>query len=136
MCGFVRLHLYTSALTTEAGTVTAQALTDLVRSIAGATENVGGIAFGIALLLFFFLFFKSRYIPRILSELGLFASVVWTALYFASLIFPEKRAVFLYMCFPPMGLAGVITGFWLMLFGIKNQGGDDPIRVSSEVAAY
>src|SRR5215469_7687923 len=46
MCSFVRLHLYASAQTAAVGTVTAETLADLMRSIAGATENIGGISFG------------------------------------------------------------------------------------------
>src|SRR5215813_3730221 len=117
MCSFVRLHLYTSAQTSAqpvgAAPTLAQTLSDLIRNIAGTTENIGGIAFGVGSLLFFYLFFKSRYIPRILSALGVFASVIWIGLYLASLVFPEKRAVFQYICFPPMALADVITGFYL-----------------------
>ena len=127
MCGFVRLHLYTASQMVGAGTVPAQALTDLMRSIASATENIGGISFGIALLLFFYLFFKSRYIPRTLSALGLCASAIWTGLYFANLIFPEHHALFRSICFPLMGLADVATGFWLMLFAVKNRSGTDPL---------
>jgi len=119
MCGFVRLHLYLSAQTAGAGTSAAQQLTDLIRSIAGATENLGGICFGIGLLLFFCLFLKSRYIPRVLSALGLCASVIWTGLYFANLVFPEQHVLFQRICFPLMGLADVTTGFYLMLFAVK-----------------
>jgi hypothetical protein len=126
MCGFVRLHLYTSSQTVAAGTVPAEALVNLMRSIAGATENIGGISFGIALLLFFYLFFKSRYIPRLLSALGLVASAIWTGLYLANLVFPEHHALFRSICFPLMGLADVATGFWLMLFAVKNQDRSDP----------
>jgi hypothetical protein len=133
MCGFVRLHLYTSSQTVEAGTVAAQALVDLVHSIAGATENIGGISFGIALILFFYLFFKSRYVPRILSAFGLFASAIWIVLYFARLIFPGQRAVFLLICFPLMGLALVITGFWLMLFAIRTSSASDPLCAATAV---
>ena len=122
MSGFVRLRLYTLSQTTGGDTISAQALNDLMRSIAGAAENIGGILFGIALLLFFYLFFKSRYIPRILSALGFFASVTWAGLYFAGLVFPEQRMLFGYICLPLMGVAVVATGFWLMLFAIKNQG--------------
>jgi len=71
------------------------------------------------LLIFFYLFFKSRYIPRALSALGLFASALWIALYFASLIFRQQHELFQHISFPPMGLADVITGFYLMLFGVK-----------------
>jgi len=116
MCGFVRVHLYASAQTI--GTTALQALSDLMSSIADVTENLGGICFGIGLLIFFYLFFRSRYIPRALSALGLFASVVWIGLYLASLIFPEQHELFQHISFPPMGLADVITGFYLMLFAV------------------
>ena len=119
MCGFVRLHLYTSAQTVGAGTVTAEALAELMRSVAGATENIGGICFGIGSLLFFYLFFKSRYIPWALSALGFSASVLWTCLYFANLVFPEHHALFQRICFPPMALADVTSGLYLMLFAVK-----------------
>jgi hypothetical protein len=125
MCGFVRLHLYLSAQTSEAGPITAPVLSDLIRNIAGVTENLGGIAFGIGSVLFFYLFFKSRYIPKILSGLGLLASVIWVGLYFASLVFPEQRSVFQNICFPPMALADITTGFYLMLFAVKTE-----VRVS------
>jgi len=127
MCGFVRLYLYLSSQRVVSGPDTAQALSDLMRSIARITENIGGISFGIGLLLFFYLFFKSRYIPRILAALGLLASVIWIALYFASLVFPEQRGIFLYICFPSMALADVVTGFYLMLFAVRTEGSDAAI---------
>jgi hypothetical protein len=125
MCGFVRLHLYISAQTVAVGTVTAEALADLMRTIARTTENIGGISFGIGSLLFFYLFFKSSYIPRLLSSLGLAASLIWTILYFANLVFPEQRALFQYICFPPMALADVAIGFYLALFAVKTGVGSN-----------
>jgi len=121
MCGFVRLHLCISAQSTGAGLVNAETLTDLIRSIANTTENIGGIAYGIGSSLFFYLFFKSRYVPRVISALGLVASVVWTALYCANLVFPEHHALFQYICFPPMALAEVVTGFYLVLFAVGTK---------------
>jgi hypothetical protein len=134
MCSFVRLHLYTSAPGAGAGSIPGELLSDLIRTIAGATENIGGISFGIGSCLFFYLFFTSRYIPRIISVLGPFASVIWTALYFARLVFPERHALFRYICFPPMALAEVGTGFYLMLFagGEKSK---TPAAPASSVAA-
>jgi hypothetical protein len=88
MCSFVRLHLYMSALGAGSDSTTAEPVSDLIRTIARTTENIGGISFGIGSCLFFYLFFKSRYIPRVLSVLGFVASVLWTGVYFASLIFP------------------------------------------------
>lgn len=133
MCSFVRLHLYTSA--PGAGSIPGVLLSDLIRTIAGTTENIGGISFGLGSCLFFYLFFTSRYIPRIISVLGLFASVIWTALYFASLVFPERRPLLQYICFPPMALAEVVTGFYLMLFAVGKRCRTPAIPASSAVDA-
>jgi Domain of unknown function (DUF4386) len=121
MCSFVRVHLYTSAQSLANGTIPAEALSDLMRNIAGTTENIGGISFGIGSLLFFYLFFQSDYLPKVMSALGLAASVIWTCLYFATLVFPERHALFLRICLPPMALADVITGLYLVLFGIRTE---------------
>jgi len=137
MSSFVRLHLYTSAQNAAGGTISAEALSDLMRSIAGVTENIGGISFGIGSLLFFYLFYKSSYIPRVLSALGLAASVIWTCLYFATLVFPERHALFQYICFPPMALADVITGLYLMLFAVRTGDRDNGAKwrvASAEVS--
>lgn len=124
--GFVRLRLYSS--TQPFGTLTndqSQALMDLTRQAASAAGNIDVICFGIGSTLFFYLFLKSAYIPRILSAFGMFASVVWTIMYFGSLIFPERIATIQYICFALMGIAEVTTGFWLMLFAVKTQARGD-----------
>ena len=99
----------------------AQPLSDLLRTIADTTENIGGILFGIGSLLFFYLFLRSRYIPRLIATLGLAASVLFTGIYFVSMIFPEHRGLFRIICFPPMGVADVATGLCLILFAAQNK---------------
>ena len=47
MCSFVRLHLYISARGTGAASIPGELLSDLIRTIAGTTENIGGISFGL-----------------------------------------------------------------------------------------
>ncbi len=121
MCNFARIHLYVSAQTSGAGPFAAQALVDLMRTMGNTTENLGGICFGVGSALFFYLFFKSRYIPRFVSTLGVCASVIWAGLYLANLIFPEDHTLFQYICFPPMAIADIATGFYLMLFAIKSE---------------
>jgi len=121
MCGFVRLHLSASAHRAEGGTPPAQALAELMRSIASTTENIGGICFGIGMLLFFYLFFQSRYIPRTLSTVGLCASVIWITLYFANLVFPEYHSQFQNLCLPLMAVADVATGIYLMCFAVRTE---------------
>lgn len=115
MCAFVMVHLYASR--PGAGMTAVETLADLMSRVADSTENLGGICFGIGLLIFFYLFFQSRYIPRPISALGLFASVVWIALYFANLIYPQYH--FQRVSVVPMGLADVITGIYLMVFAVK-----------------
>jgi len=121
ICHFVRLHLYTSPQPAGDGTIASQALVELTRSVAAAAEGIGGILFGTGSLLYFYLFLRSRYIPRMLSALGLSASVIWTGLYFANLVFPERHAVFQWISWPLMAVAELTTAFYLMLFAVKTQ---------------
>jgi len=121
MCGFVRAQLAISADQPGAGTVPVKAFSDLLRSIATLTENIGGVAFGMGLLLVFYLFWKSGYIPRVLSGLGVLASALWTAMYLASLVLPENRGLLMRICYAPGAVALVGTGFWLTVFTIKTR---------------
>lgn len=123
--GFVRLRLYTSPQSIgAAGTDQSQALVDLTRHAGVAAYNIGVMCFSIGSILFFYLFFRSRYIPRILSAFGVFASVIVTIMCFGSLIFPEHAATLQYG-WAPMAIAEVTTGFWLMLFAVKTQAPSD-----------
>jgi hypothetical protein len=121
MCAFVRMHFYAAAQTAGGAAVAAQASVDLMRTIGGTTENLGGSCFGIGLGLFYYLFFRSRYIPRFLSALGTCSSVIWTGMYLGNLVFPEQHELFQKICFPPMALADIGTGFYPMLFAVKSE---------------
>lgn len=123
--GFARLHLYTSSQSIGAlGADQSQALVDLTRHAGVAVYNISAIFFSIGSIVFFYLFFKSRYIPRILSAFGVFASVLVTIICFGSLIFPEHAATLQYG-WAPMAIAEVATGIWLMLFAVKTQARGD-----------
>ncbi len=123
--GFMKLGLYTSPQSLGAlGTDQSQALLDLTRHAGFAAYNISAIFFSIGSILFCYLFFKSRYIPRILSAFGVFASVVVTIICFGSLIFPERAATLQYG-WAPMAIAEVTTGFWLLLKGVNVQPRDN-----------
>jgi hypothetical protein len=47
--------------------------------------------------------------PQSPGGLGFFASLIWTALYFANLVFPEHHTTFQYVSWPLMALADVTT---------------------------
>jgi hypothetical protein len=122
--GFVRLGLYASPQSQGAlGTDQSQALVDLTRHAGFAAYNISAIFFSIGSILFFYLFFRSRYIPRILSALGVFASVVVTIMCFGILIFPEHAATLQYG-WAPMAIAEVTLGLWLLVKGIRTPIGE------------
>jgi hypothetical protein len=117
--GFVRLSLYRSPSIGALGA--GQSFLDLTRDAGFAVYNISAISFSIGSTLFYYLFFRSRYIPRTLSALGVFASVIVTLMCFGSLIFPEHSATLQYG-WAPMAIAEVTTGFWLM-FAVKIPAG-------------
>jgi hypothetical protein len=104
------------------GTDQSQALVGLTHHGASVAYDISGIFFSVGSTLFFYLFFKSRYIPRILSAFGVFASLIVTIICFGGLIFPEHAATLQYG-WVPIAVAEITTGFWLMLFAVKAQAG-------------
>jgi len=85
-----------------------------------AAFNVSAEFFGMGSILFFYLFLKSNYIPKLLSGLGLFASVLVPIISFASLILPQ-HAKLLQFGWVPMFFAEISVGFWLLFKGINLQ---------------
>lgn len=116
---FLTLRLYISPQSLGAwGTDQSQALVELTRHGASVAYDISAIFFSVGSTLFFYLFFKSRYIPRSLSTFGVFASVVVTIISFGSLIIPEHAMTFQYG-WGPIAIAEIITGSWLILFAVK-----------------
>ena len=115
---FAELRLYTSAQSIGGvASERSQALVDLMRYAGNGTYNVSALCFSIGSTLFFYLFFRSKYIPRTLSAFGVFASVLVTIICFGDLIFPEPAAMLRYG-WAPMAIAEVVTGFWL-IFAVR-----------------
>ena len=123
--GFSRLRLYSSPQSIAAlGTEQSQALVELLGQAGSVVVNVSATCFSIGSILFFYLFFKSRYIPRLLSAFGVFASVIVTIMCFGNLIVPEHATTLQYG-WAPMAVAEVTTGFWLMWFAVRTQAFSD-----------
>jgi hypothetical protein len=125
---FFRLGLYSSPQSIAVlGADQSQALVSLTRFANSASVNICAIFFSIGSTLFFYLFFKSTYIPKVLSAFGVFASIIVTIICFGSLIFPERAATLMYG-WAPMAIAEIVTGFWLM-FAVRI-----PARVQQQSA--
>jgi hypothetical protein len=87
----------------------------------GVGTDVGAIFFSVGSTIFFYLFLTSRYIPRILSAWGIFASLVYTMVWFVSLVLPQYAETAVLVGSLPILLAELSTGFWLLIAGIKVQ---------------
>jgi hypothetical protein len=118
---FSNLKLYIGADSTNA--FAANQLSVLVHLHSGL-YNIGAIFFSVGSILFFYLFLKSTYIPKVLSALGLFASVLFPIVCFASLISPQ-HATMLQLGWLPMALAEVSVGLWLLFKGVNVRPRDD-----------
>jgi hypothetical protein len=68
--------------------------------------------------IFFYLFYKSRYIPRLLAGWGVFASVVMFVVSVAMFLFPENMRT-LQLGWGPLGIAEIGTALWLIIVGIR-----------------
>jgi hypothetical protein len=119
--GFVVLKLYTSADSLNA--FDGQQLSMFVTWHAAADPvvfNSFAIFFGIGSSIFFYLLFRSTYIPKPLSGLGLLGSVLVPMICFGSLLWPQ-HANTLQFGWAPIGLAEVLVGLWLLFKGVNLQ---------------
>jgi NADH:ubiquinone oxidoreductase subunit K len=101
-----------------AGASQLQLLMNLQSAANSTAMNVAAILFSLGSTIFFFLFFKSAYIPKALSALGLFASPLVTIVSFATLISPHP-STYLQFGWVPIAVAEVSVGLWLLIKGIN-----------------
>lgn len=113
---FSALDNYTSA---AHALDTREALHQLIFSAVGGTINMGFACLSLGSSLFFYLFFKSRYIPRALAGFGVLASLLLGVSTFAVVLIPERMAGLEMMAMAPLGIAEVTTGFWLLIAGVN-----------------
>jgi Domain of unknown function (DUF4386) len=95
------------------------ALARLFISVEGEGYMIGMVFLGLGSTLFACLLYQSRYIPRALSGLGIFASVVLTLGTLAMMIDPALDDILTPGFFAPIFLFEVGTGLWLLVWGIR-----------------
>jgi Domain of unknown function (DUF4386) len=109
-----------------------QALARLSVGAHGAAYNVGLVFAGLRSAVFCYLWFQSRFIPRSLATLGLFASFLLAACTFTFIIFPEARNVITISYYGgPIFIFELAMGFWLLLKGLRTFGLAEPMVESS-----
>jgi hypothetical protein len=126
---FMLLGLYT----TPNGSFQNDQLHALVRIFSANFSgfNISMMFLGIGSAIFFYLFYKSRYIPRLLAAWGVFASVVMVLVSVAMILFPENAHT-LQLGWGPLGIAEIGTALWLTIVGIRQPHAPEP---AGELAA-
>jgi hypothetical protein len=113
---YLEIGLYSTGLDAQQATP----LLTLAHLIDGAAFNITTLTFSFGSTIFFYLFFKSAYIPRAIAGFGVFASVVVAALSVSNLVLPENAAS-LQIAWLPIFAAEIVTGLWLLFRGVRVQ---------------
>jgi len=95
-----------------------QVLARLFISVWGAGFGIVMVFLGLGSAVFSYLWFKSRYVPRVLAGWGIFASLALSIVTMIIMVFPGVAAIGLtYMA--PMFFYEVGLGLWLLIKGIR-----------------
>jgi hypothetical protein len=81
--------------------------------------TAGLVFFGLGSAVFSYLFFKSRYIPRILAAWGIFSSLLTAVSSLAFILFPNLANWAAPGCWAPILIFELAAGLWLLLKGIN-----------------
>ena len=81
------------------------------------TFIVVAIFLGLGSTIFNYLLLKSRYIPKVLAEWGIFSSLLLVISQFAIIIFPEVEKIIIPACYGPIAVDEIALGFWLLFKG-------------------
>lgn len=98
-----------------------QALVVLFLEVQTAGLNVVMIFMGLGGILFCYLFFKSRCIPRILAAWGIFTYFTMLIFSFVNILSPNLPEMLAIVLYTPGVLFEVIIGLWLLLKGVNFQ---------------
>lgn len=97
-----------------------QTLVKLFLDIRSSGLDIVLIFIGAGGSIFCYLFYKSRYIPRVLAAWGILTYLVMFILSFFSILIPISESVKLAF-YAPGGLFEIVLGFWLLIKAIKLQ---------------
>jgi hypothetical protein len=95
-----------------------QAVARVVDSAAGSGFNISMMFLAVGSTIFFYPFYKSRYIPRLLAAWGVFSSVLMLIVSVAMILFPDNATTLQYG-WGPMGITEIGTALWLIIVGIR-----------------
>jgi hypothetical protein len=96
-----------------------QAMVGLFLDVRTAGLDVVLIFIGMGGTLFCYLFFKSKYVPRILAAWGMLTYVSMLILAFASILLPNLPEMIKMIFYAPGGLFEITFGLWLLIKGVN-----------------
>jgi len=125
--GFVALQIYLDANhTTAFDSKQLGALADNVSHMSAIGINVSVVFFSVGSAIFFYLFLRSGYIPRILALWGVLGSLFCMVAFVANLLLPQSSELLLGVGGLPIGLAEPVLGLWLLIRGINTHSEASP----------
>ena len=102
--------------------------TEQLQALVGLFLNVRTVGLDIVLIfvglggpIFCYLFFKSKYVPRILAAWGIFTYLSMLILAFVSILIPKHPAMIEIILYGLGTFFELIFGFWLLIKGVKVQ---------------
>ena len=96
-----------------------QALVGLFLQVRSVGLDVALIFIGVGGTLFCYLFFTSKYVPRILAVWGMVTYLSMLVLSFVSILSPDLPESTKMVIYAPGGLFEVIFGLWLLIKGVN-----------------
>lgn len=100
-----------------------------------ASTQVAAIFFSLGSTVFFYLFWRSGYIPRLMAGWGVFASAMYAVAWFVSLVVPQGSGIVIGVASAPILIAEVSTGLWLLIRGISLREAPQPSMPRSAPAS-
>ena len=120
LSGFITLRLVSGTDYLKAvGSQQSQGLARLFMSIRSDGQFIGFVFLGLGSTVFAYLLFKSRYVPRVLSGWGMFASPLLAIASLGSLLSPGFRANLSEPLMGPMFFYEVSLGLWFLIKGVR-----------------
>jgi hypothetical protein len=121
--GYASLQIYLKAnQTTGVNAGQLGTVAELVSRTAAIGTDVSVVFFGVGSTIFFYLFLKSDYIPRVLATWGLAGSLLCLVAFAGNLVLSQSSDLLLAIGTVPIGIAEPVVGLWLVTRGIKTIG--------------
>ncbi len=126
LCSFIALLILKGQALTVFEPEQIQTLVGLFLNGRISISAIPMVFLGINLMVFFYLLFKSKYVPRILAGFGILSYALIFIYALITLLLPNYAAILIIQifCWVPSILFELVIGLWLLFKGVNVQQGD------------